>query len=336
MRHRWGHGGTVLKISRVKWSHFPGDSHLPVLLEPAGVEGTVLSLLEERMCVRGLLEEHGALLCRGFSLSQEKFGEFIEALWGARLGYVYRSTPRKSVGRNMFTASLYPANREIPLHSENAYAREWPLRLGFFCAQAASIGGATPLADLTRVTKRIGPELVERFRRRGVRYIRNYHVGVDLPWTEVFQTHDRHEVEKFCRDRKISVEWGPQGTLRTIQVSQGTAIHPDLEIEVWFNQVHLFHVSGLGSDMEKEMIGLFGAEGVPRNAYYGDGENISPADLERIRAAFADEAVTFQWRSGDVLLLDNMRVAHGRHAYVGNRSVLVAMSQPYGGDSPRK
>jgi alpha-ketoglutarate-dependent taurine dioxygenase len=48
-----------------------------------------------------------------------------------------------------------------------------------------------------------------------------------------------------------------------------------------------------------------------------------------VRAAFADASVAFAWQRGDLLMLDNMAVAHGRRPYRGERQVLVAMADPY-------
>jgi alpha-ketoglutarate-dependent taurine dioxygenase len=283
-----------------------------------------------RQEISDLLLRHGALLFRGFDVGQDSFASFVDCLSSERLNYVYRSTPRKSVADRVFTATIYPANREIPMHCENAYQRDWPMRLSFFCAQPAPKGGETPLADVARVTKRIGPKLVEEFRVRRVRYIRNYRTGVDLPWTEVFQTKSRADVELYCQQHGIELTWGRKtDELRTMQICQGTAIHPVLDIELWFNQAHLFHVSALGPESEKDLIDIFGPDGLPRNASYGDGEAISRQDLELIREAFDRETIQFRWQKGDVLLVDNMQVAHGRRSYVGERTVLVAMSDPF-------
>ena len=96
----------------------------------------------------------------------------------------------------------------------------------------------------------------------------------------------------------------------------------------------MFHVSSLGRDAEQDAVDIFGIDGVPRNAFYGDGEPIASRDLERIRTAFAKEATAFSWQANDVLILDNMQVAHGRRSYMGERRVLVAMSGLHG-ESPQ-
>ena len=37
--------------------------------------------------------------------------------------------------------------------------------------------------------------------------------------------------------------------------------------------------------------------------------------------------VQFQWREGDVLMVDNMLVAHARNPYQGARKIVVAMGE---------
>ncbi len=52
--------------------------------------------------------------------------------------------------------------------------------------------------------------------------------------------------------------------------------------------------------------------------------------METIRDAYRRESCTFRWQAGDVLLLDNMLVAHSRRRYEGPREVTVAMAVPTG------
>ena len=80
---------------------------------------------------------------------------------------------------------------------------------------------------------------------------------------------------------------------------------------------------------QKVLLDLCGEEGLPRNAYYGDGEPIEKEALVNIREAFQVEGVVFQWKPQDLLLLDNMLVSHSRNSYKGERKILVSMANPY-------
>ncbi len=306
-----------------------GDAAIPLIIQaPDEVADTSAWFASQRDSIDDALLRHGALLFRGFPVTDEHaFDEVAGCLFDERLAYVYRSTPRTSVGKNIYTTTEYPAEAHIPLHNENAYQRDWPLRLAFCCLQVAETGGQTPLADTTRVTEGLPGPIVDRFRERGVMYVRNYYEYLDLPWQTVFQTEDKAEMEAFCEARDIEVQWKPDGQLRTVQRAQALATHPRNGRELWFNQAHLFHVSALDTDTRSALTGLFEEEDLPRNAFYGDGTAIAESDLAEIRGAFEREKVIFDWQPGDVLLLDNMQVSHGRTPFTGQRRVLAALGE---------
>jgi alpha-ketoglutarate-dependent taurine dioxygenase len=243
--------------------------------------------------------------------------------------YTHRSTPRTAVGDHIFTATEYPASQEIPLHNENAYQRDWPMHLAFCCLEAAREGGETPIADMRRISADIGPELMAKFRSRGVCYVRHYHPFVDIPWQTAFQTQNRDDVHEYCARHGIACEWLDGEVLRTTHTAQGTAVHPLTGEEVFFNQAHLFHVSNLGDAMAADLLHVFGTDRLPRSSFFGDREPITAAELQRVRSAFARHQTVFRWMAGDVLLIDNMRVAHGRRRYSGSRRLLAALLDPY-------
>jgi alpha-ketoglutarate-dependent taurine dioxygenase len=306
------------------------DNVLPLVLLPA-VDG--LSLAEWTRnnvdLVKERLSKIGAILFRGFHVSGvAEFEEFMTAVTGDLLDYSYRSTPRTKVSGKIYTSTEYPADQTIPLHNEMSYTRQWPMVLGFFCVEPSPEGGETPIADSRKVFARIAPEIRNRFMQKNVLYVRNYGQGLDLSWQNVFQTQERTAVEDYCRQSGIEFAWKSDERLQTSQLCQAVATHPRTNEQVWFNQAHLFHESSLEPHVREALLVAAGEE-QPRTAYFGDGLEIDDGDLEQVRAAYASETVTFPWQKGDVLLVDNMLVAHGRRPYHGARKIVVGLGELY-------
>jgi hypothetical protein len=276
------------------------------------------------------LLSHGAILFRGFPVfTVEAFDDFAVAMSPQALQYVYRSTPRTAISKRVFTTTEYPPAEEIPLHNENAYQLTWPLKVAFCCITPATEQGETPIADMRRVTAAIPTETLERFATRKVRYVRHYTPFMDIPWQTVFQTEDREAAKRFCLENALTCDWLDDDTLRTTQVCQGVAHHPVTSERVLFNQAHLFHYSSLGSETAQSLIETFGEDRLPRNAFYGDGAPLEQQDLDAVRSVFQREARQFPWQRGDLLLLDNMQVAHGRRPFRGPRKVLASLLESY-------
>jgi alpha-ketoglutarate-dependent taurine dioxygenase len=307
------------------------DNTLPWLITPAqpGVDLAEWSAAH-RQDIEDRLRQAGAVLFRGFGIrSEAELERFIQGLSGDLLEYTYRSTPRKQVAGNIYTSTEYPADQHIPLHNELSYTREWPMKIAFCCLTPAQQGGETPIADSRRIYQAIDPVVRDRFASRQVMYVRTYGGGLDLPWEEVFQSSDRGVVEEYCASHGIEFEWKDANRLRTRQVCQAVASHPGTGEPVWFNQAHLFHVSGLPTAVREYLLSSQQEEDFPRNAYYGDGSSIESESLAEIRRALQQETVSFPWEEGDVLLLDNMLAAHARTPFVGPRKIVVGMAQPY-------
>ncbi|HEX6861363.1 MAG TPA: TauD/TfdA family dioxygenase, partial [Thermoanaerobaculia bacterium] len=306
---------------------FPGTDMI-LKIEPA-TEGVSLRdwVRNSRAALDALLLRHGGVLFRGFRVGPVgEFEELVREMAGELMEYKYRSTPRSEVSGRIYTSTEYPPDQWIPQHNEMSYSSEWPLRIAFFCVRAAERGGETPLSDSRLMYERLSPAVRDRFAALGVMYVRNYSPGLDVPWQEVFGTSDRGAVEDFCRQSSIDFEWKEDGGLRTRQVCQGVVRHPVTGENLWFNQAHLFHVSSLDPAVRAALISERGEENLPRNTYFGDGSPIPDAVLDEIRAAFREEMRSFPWHNGDLVLLDNMLVAHGRAPFSGPRRVLVGMA----------
>jgi alpha-ketoglutarate-dependent taurine dioxygenase len=277
------------------------------------------------------LHEHGAVLVRGSELaSAEDFRRWLAASRAELLEYDYGSTPRSQVTGRIYTSTEYPPHQTIPQHNEMSYTNRWPGRLWFFCAKPAAEGGRTPLCHAGEVLRKLDPGLRARFESQGVMYVRNYNLGVDLTWQQAFGTSDRRAVERSAAERGLSISWGPGDQLTTRQIAQAVTHHPVTGEAVWFNQAHLFHISAVEPSVREGLLAAFGEADLPRNAYYGNGRPIEDSILDEVRGVYRELTTGFDWEAGDVLVVDNVLVTHGRTPFRGERSVLVAMSELQG------
>jgi alpha-ketoglutarate-dependent taurine dioxygenase len=312
----------------------PG-SDLPLLIQPAmpGVDLAAWAGGHREEIDREILH-HGGLLFRGFGLEiVDQFQAAVQAISGDLLEYKERSSPRHAVGDRVYTSTDYPPSEPIFLHNENSYQFTWPMRIFFFCAVEPTVGGETPIADVRKVFAAIDPEVRERFSEKGWMYARNFGDGFGLPWQTVFQTEDRAQVEAHCRKTGIELDWKEDGGLRARAVRPAVSEHPATGEPVWFNHATFFHVSTLTEAIREALLLEFDESDLPTNTYFGDGTAIPAEVLEHLRGAYRSHTVRFRWRKGDLLMLDNMLVAHGRAPYQGERKILVAMSDPMSWDA---
>jgi hypothetical protein len=301
---------------------------LPLVIRP-DVPGIGLLSWAERN--RPLLEEktlaHGAVLLRGFDISSvDEFERFIGLVSGGAMEYKYRSSPRTQVAGNIYTSTDYPADQSIFPHNEHAYSPTFPLRIFFYCVTPAAEGGETPIGDCRKILQRIDPEIRERFREKGVLYVRNFGDGFGLPWPTVFQTDDRDKVEEFCAQQGLEVEWKDGNRLRTRRVGPAIFEHPTTGEELWFNHATFYHWTTLEPTARDQLRAVFSEEDMPNNTFYGDGTPIPPEVAEHLRQTYFQEQVTFPWQKGDVMMMDNMLAIHARNPYQGERKVVVGMA----------
>jgi alpha-ketoglutarate-dependent taurine dioxygenase len=148
--------------------------------------------------------------------------------------------------------------------------------------------------------------------------------GLDVSWEKYFGSEEREEVEEYCREGGIEYEWVGERGLRTRQVREAVRRHPKTGEKVMFNQLQLHHEAMLEEEVREAMKGILRGE-MAREARYGDGSEISEEEMKELGEAYERLAEGFRWEEGDILMVDNMLVAHGRRPHVGRRKVVVAM-----------
>jgi alpha-ketoglutarate-dependent taurine dioxygenase len=312
---------------------------LPWIVDPAARPGApsgdaaafLAWFAAERQRLEEQLQAHGAILFRATGIdAPDKFARYLEtAAPSSLLDYVSGNSPRTRIAHGVYTSTEYPAPYFIWLHNEMSYASAWPERLFFCCVTAPRSGGETVLADSREILRRIDPAIVEEFKRRGIMYVRNLHGGdgFGASWQDTFETSDRQAVERHCETAGMTYEWRGEGRLRVSQVRPAVLRHPRTGEEVWFNQADQFHPSTHPKDIFDSLMMVCGndAAELPQNARFGDGGELDLASLQAIRAAARAAMVPVAWREGDLLMIDNVMVAHGRMPFSGPRKILVSM-----------
>jgi len=239
----------------------------------------------------------------------------------------YGDLPKKEGATNIYRSTPYPEQQMILFHNESAHLACWPRKQWFYCEQPSRSGGATPIVDVRRMLQHLPAARVATFERKGLMYIRTFSDEVDVPWQDFFKTDNRAEVEARCRAAGTQFQWFDGAVLQTRHRCPAVIRHPLTGERAFFNQVQLHHPHCLGKDLREGLLDLVGEDMLPRNVRYGDGSLIEDEVMAQVGRAYEDCAVRFAWQQGDVILLDNMLVAHARDPYEGPRRIAVAMGE---------
>jgi alpha-ketoglutarate-dependent taurine dioxygenase len=278
-----------------------------------------------------LLLDKGAILFRGLPIhSKETFQYLVDSLALRFIDYLDATSPRTKLSGNVYTSTEFTNTRSISMHNELSYSAKWPGKLFFCCIQTAETGGETTLAEGRKIMQKMDPCIVDEIEKRQLRYVRNLHSGSGIghSWQHAFETTDRRTLEDKCKMLSIQYRWKAKDQLELVQTRKGVVHHPRTRERFWFNQIDQFHPSTLGAENYKAFLQVFGKEeNFPMYVCFGDGGRIPDEMVNEILQTIDSEVVANPWTAGDLLLLDNLLVLHGRRPYTGKREVLVSMTE---------
>ena len=316
-----------LARQRVRTSFLSSEQALPLVVEAgsADLDGTAWAK-GQRQFIETALRKHAAILFRNFGLATPgQFEAFVEAM-EPKLHGSYGDLPKKEGGRNIYRSTPYPERQMILYHNESSHLERWPRKQWFFCELPSRVGGATPIVDCREMLNRLPAGLVDELESRGLLYVRTFVPRLDVSWQDFFKTDSRTEVEKRLAASGSEWHWLDEQTLQTRTRCPAVIRHPHTGERVFFNQIQLHHVGCLEPEVREDLLSMVGAERMPRQVVYGDGTPISDESLALIGQTYEACAVRFDWRQGDVLMLDNMLAAHARDPYQEPRKIAVAMA----------
>ncbi len=272
------------------------------------------------------LSRHGAILFRGLPVNSDSDFDSVIQSFGLK-NFTYAESLSNAVRRNrterVFTANEAPESVSIFLHHEMAQTPVYPSKLFFYCEQAAHSGGATPLGRsdilLQELTKQ-APEFVAACLKLGVRYsnvmpnIDDLESGQGRSWRSTLSTDDKSAAEDKLRKLGYQWEWLEQDSLRVTTAVLPAVRETDNGRQVFFNQ----------------LIAAFRGWKDTRNATeksirFGDDSAISTQAMAKAIHIGDELSFDIPWQSGDVALVDNFLVMHGRRPFEGQRRVLASL-----------
>lgn len=306
----------------------------PLKLEnEAGIndmQGVIAWLANNADQIKTQLANVGAVLFRGFPVVTAEDFDAFSAAFGYE-DFTYAESLSNAVRINftprVFTANEAPPDVEIFLHHEMAQTPISPEKLFFCCLSAAEKGGATPLcrSDLLYAEfKKVHPIWAEQFRSLGLKYKLSMPLEEDLSsgqgrsWRSTLNVISTAEAEEKLRSLGYSWQWEEDESLTTTTpVLPAVKQLPDGS-ESFYNQV-------IAVSMGWEKIG--GSSG--KTLSFGNDEVIPEESLSTLVELAKHYTVPLDWQDGDVALVDNHRVMHGRYPFSGNRkrSVVVCLAR---------
>lgn len=301
----------------------PPTLRTPPVTDPAEWAGV------HRDALRGAVAEHGSLLVRGLGLREPAVtGDVLRRLADRLTIDQEAFAPRRRYADGVYSSSKWPPNQPMCMHHELSYALEFPGLLMFACLEAPAEGGATGVADSAAVLESLPAELVRRFKREGWLLTRTFNDEIGATVAEAFGTSDRAAVERYCRAHAIEFAWEPDGSLRTRQRRGAVLRHPVTGHRCWFNQIAFLNEWTMDPEVHEYLVDVYGADGLPFNTRYGNGDPIGLDVVQTLNEVYEAHTVREPWRGGDLLLVDNIRTAHGREPFEGPREVLAALADP--------
>ncbi len=300
------------------------DSEFPGIIAGGGDLAAFLGA--NKGAVDAALADAGSLLFRGFDVPDpHAFDAAIEGFGEA--GFTYEDSLSNAVRTNVtsrvFTANEAPPTTEIFLHHEMAQTPLYPSKLFFYCEIAAEEGGATPLCRSDWVLDRLSeeaPQFVARIEEQGVRYT-NVMPGDDdagsgqgRSWRSTLSAADKSEAEARLQHLGYSWQWRENGTLQaTTPVLDAVRVLRDGR-RTFFNQ------------LIAAFRGWADSRNDPNRAItFGDGTPITTEEMAPAIAIADELTYDLAWQPGDVALVDNFLVMHGRRPFSGKRRVLASL-----------
>lgn len=278
----------------------PHTAHAGLIITPLG-ERDVTDLTPNYLLQQ--LAEYGYLILRDFKHSIENFSLLVRQTSGR----ISLDPARRFNGD---TAQKVDAGYdEVGLHCENGNSPFWPDLCWFYCQKSPQKGSQTTVCDGKQVFKHLSPETKSAFCSKDIMYSRRVE---GQKWkTYAFhalagQPNSPETIEDTTLDHLLSLIKNIPKT--NITLNDDGSIHYQFKTPA----VRTSHINP--EETHNFANSIFG----PSNHYekplitFSDGSKIPDERLTEADTICQQFTYDIGWQDGDIVLIDNTRVMHGR------------------------
>lgn len=290
----------------------PLSKRFGTVVSPSGQE-PVGSLNRDEII--GLLKSSGAVYFSGFNIDLPSFRAFTDLFSNDYMDNTgsgsYRKTSDASGDGTIQSVSyVYDARGQrlaegqrlfgLPLHADRSYVKSQPVLTWFLCARPASSGGETTVCDGILLYQALSERTKNLFAEKRLKYIRHYPSD---QWPVLFHTDDLDKAKQYCAENDLVVTAHDDGSLTTEFVKPAV-------VKTLYGGELAFVNSILIQLWQEDELGRINAL-----VRLEDGSKIPAEVIEEIKEVAEGLTVNLPWKKGDLVMLDNIRVMHGRQPF---------------------
>ncbi len=336
------------------------ETELPLVIEPVKEQSFAVlkALLSESYdWFNQQLDTYGAILFRGFEIEDAKQFQKVLELLNVQLEsfYHFGSAHRVRITDKVFTSSEAPPDKIIAPHNELNMVPVRPGVLAFFCQVQPDLYGETPIINTEKLFYSLSPSLqhkISTFPQRFVRYVPNHLLET------VFEGLSQQEISQLLQEQGFDFQWEKDGSVsfecsyiplfshpRTNRLCFCLSIVDCLVSREWYQKLgqryslgQKFYYNWLpaklykgfqqGSTTAATVVDGSQKRTSTLNTYFVNGDNqyatMTEAEAKELGKAEWNNAAIFQWKQGDILVIDNLQVAHSRLNTTLKRKILTA------------
>lgn len=282
--------------------------------------------------VREIDKNGGVLLLRfGDDCCSAGRVQEIFSTW-AQMDYTGGTNDRDAVseGTTVLTVGGEPIHRDLPFHQEMAYATTFPAFVAFACLEAprTGTGGESTVASAAGVLSRLPEPMQRSLETLSIMHRFTFGDATEAvrPWQDAFDTNDREEaIAKCIASGYDNVKFNDHGGLTCTSTCSSFVEHPRTGKTTFFQT----DLGGKWYDGWAPYDDL-PFERQPYSFAYGDGTQVEHCKCWE--EATKEETWDVAWERGDIMIIDNLVMMHGRRKYEGrveDRKLGVVLLEPY-------